>query len=86
MRTSLSVNRTAIHVEPDFSTPRRSHDERATVCGKPQGASREPQGPTSAGQIGMGLQFRPQSKCLLACTFRVSLRRRSGALGRFAGL
>jgi hypothetical protein len=57
MRTSLSVNRTAIQVEPDFSTPGRSHDERATVYGKPQGGSREQQGPTSAGQIGMGLQF-----------------------------
>lgn len=49
-RVNEGVNRTVSQVEPDFSTPghtpgrtpRRSHDERATVCGKPQGASREP--------------------------------------------
>jgi hypothetical protein len=33
-----------------------------------------------------GPSVRPQSKSLLACRFGVSLRRRSGALGRFAGL
>jgi hypothetical protein len=57
MPTLLSVNRTVIQVDPDFSTPRRSHDEHAAVWGKPQGAFREPQGPTRAEHNGMSIRF-----------------------------